>query len=278
MTTERKYKHEERYPALRLEELEISITSKCHLRCDNCGFFIPKQPNPSRTHNVVTEIVGGLSLLQKLGIKIGSLNVLGGEPSFNEANLERALREFSVFDNIERIEVVSHGLTPQNISKESLKLINKLSISIYFESEELLSLWKSYLDKFAPTIELSLRIEQNWDKWLGNEIVDDQRAQDMFDVCWYRKKCITLERQRLFICSRIAKLSQDQEGLALNSLTSLTDIKNYFNQTTFISSCKTCIPMMGLPTIKSGQQPDDRILKMLPNAINFLKTELNFEV
>jgi hypothetical protein len=32
---------------------------------------------------------------------------------------------------------------------------------------------------------------------------------------------------------------------------------------------------MGLQTVKAGQQPDDRILKMLSNAINFLKTELN---
>lgn len=259
----------------RIRELEVSITSKCHLRCDNCGFYIPHQPNPAQTDNIISEIVTGLSHLQRLNIKIGSLGVLGGEPTFNQNILETALKEFSKFDNIERIEVVSHGLTPQNIKKEALQFIDKLTISIYFDSEELAQLWKFYLEKFAPHIELSLRTDKEWDKWLGDEIADDFKAQEMFDYCWYRKHCVTLERQRLFMCSRIAKLSQDQEGIILDDNTSFEEVKNYLNQNTFINSCKTCTPMMGLKTVKAGQQPDDRILKLIPRAINFLKTELN---
>ena len=259
----------------RIRELEVSITSKCHLRCDNCGFYIPQQPNPAKTDNIVSEIVNGLTNLQRLNIRIGSLGVLGGEPTYNQNILEAALKEFSKFDNIERIEVVSHGLTPQNISKETLQFIDKLTISIYFDNEQLIQLWKNYLYKFAPHIELSLRTDKDWDKWLGGEVADDNKAQVMFDHCWYRKHCVTLERQRLFICSRIAKLSQDHEGIIINDKTSFEEIKNYLNQNSFIASCKTCTPMLGLPTIKAGQQPDDRILKMIPNAINFLKTELN---
>jgi len=203
------------------------------------------------------------------------LGVLGGEPTFNQNVLETALKEFSKFDNIQRIEVVSHGLTPQNIRKETLQFIDKLTISIYFDSEELTQLWKSYLDKFAPHIELSLRTDKEWDKWLGNEVVDDIKAQEMFDYCWYRKHCVTLERKRLFMCSRIAKLSQDQEGIILDDDISFDKVKNYLNQNTFTTSCKTCTPMMGLQTVKAGQQPDDRILKLVSKAIDFLKTELN---
>lgn len=267
--------YDEGNQTFKIKELEVSITSKCHLRCDNCGFYVPQQPEPAQTDNIVTEIVTGLSHLQRLNIKIGSLGVLGGEPTFNQNLLATVLKEFAMFDNIERIEVVSHGLTPQNISKETLKFIDKLTISIYFDSKELISLWENYLDKFAPNIKLSLRTDTEWDKWLGSEIADDNKAQEMFDHCWYRKHCVTLERQRLFMCSRIAKLSQDKEGIILNEKTSLGDIKNYLNQTSFIASCKSCTPMMGLPTIKAGQQPDDRILKLIPSAINFLKTELN---
>lgn len=259
----------------RIRELEVSITSMCHLRCNNCGFYIPHQPNPAQSGDIISEIVIGLSHLQRLNIKIGSLGVLGGEPTFNQNVLETALKEFSKFDNIQRIEVVSHGLTPQNIRKETLQFIDKLTISIYFDSEELTQLWKSYLDKFAPHIELSLRTDKEWDKWLGNEVVDDIKAQEMFDYCWYRKHCVTLERKRLFMCSRIAKLSQDQKGIILDDNTSFDKVKNYLNQKTFITPCKTCTPMMGLQTVKAGQQPDDRILKLVSKAINFLKTELN---
>lgn len=258
-----------------IRELEVSITSKCHLRCDNCGFYVPNQPDPAQTDNIISEIVTGLSHLQRMKIKIGSLGVLGGEPTFDRSTLATALEEFSKFDNIERVEVVSHGLTPQNISKKALQFIDKLTISIYFDNMELIELWKKYIDKFAPHIDLSLRTDNEWDKWLGSEIVEDSKAQEMFNYCWYRKHCVTLERQRLFMCSRIAKLSQNKEGMILDDTTSVDALISYLNQKTFIASCKTCTPMMGLQTVKAGQQPDDRIYKMLPKAINFLKTELN---
>ena len=47
----------------RIRELEVSITSKCHLRCDNCGFYIPHQPNPAQSNDIISEIVIGLSHL-----------------------------------------------------------------------------------------------------------------------------------------------------------------------------------------------------------------------
>lgn len=259
----------------KIRELEVSITAKCHLQCNNCGFCVPNQPPPSLSGDVIKELSVSLSHLKRLNINIGSLGLLGGEPSFNKSNLELALKAFSKFDNINRIEIVSHGLTPQNITKESLNLINKISLSIYFENKELVSLWKKYLLKFAPHIELSLRIEKVWDRWFGDEIVDDVKAQKLFDHCWYRKHCVTLERQRIFMCSRIPKLSQDKEGLILDSATSFDDVLKYLNKTEFTNSCKSCIPMMGLSKVKAGVQPDNRISKMIPKAIQFLATELN---
>ena len=259
----------------KIRELEVSITSKCHLRCDNCGFYIPDQPHPAMTENVISEMVTSLKHLQRLKIKIGSLGILGGEPTFNQKNLTASLTEFAKFDNIERIEVVSHGLTPQNISRESYKLIDKLSISVYFDNQELIHLWKAYTSKFAPHLELSVRKDKDWDKWLGNEIVDDYKAQEMFDYCWYRKHCVTIERQRLFVCSRISKLSKDNEGIILDGETRIQDVESYLNQTSFLPSCKTCTPMMGLPTVKAGQQPDDRISKLERKAVEFLKAQIN---
>lgn len=258
----------------KIRELEISITSKCHLRCDNCGFCIPEQPSPSLSKNIVEEFAESLNLLERLNIQVGSLGILGGEPTFNKTKLDEGLIAFSKFKNVERIEVVSHGLTPQNLNKSSLKYIDKLSLSIYFENKELIELWKNYLDRFAPHIELSLRKDKEWDKWQGNEVADDTKAQEMFDYCWYRKHCVTLERKRLFMCSRIPKLPRDKEGLLLGESTSLEDVINYLNQETFTESCKTCTPMMGLEKVKAGVQPDDRISKLIPRAIEFLRNEL----
>lgn len=258
-----------------IKELEVSITSKCHLQCDNCGFYIPDQPSPSLNDDVISEIIQGLSQLQRLNIDIGSLGILGGEPTYNKSVLNRALKEFSKFDNIKRIELVSHGLTPQNIDKDILKYINKLTVSVYFDSPELIRLWKVYIKLFAPHIELEFRIDKEWDKWINDKIVGNIEAQNMFDYCWYRKHCVTIERKRLFICSRIPKLSQDNEGLILNEQTNFLNVKEYLNQETFMYSCKSCTPMMGGETVKAGQQPDERVTKMLPKAINFLTSEID---
>jgi organic radical activating enzyme len=266
--------YDERLCSYKIRELEISITSKCHLRCSNCGFYVPDQPDPAASENIVDEISINLLRLQKLGIKIGSLGILGGEPAFNKDLLGKALREFSRFENINQLEVITHGLVPQNIPRDSLDLIDKLSISVYFDSPELLELWKTYIDMFAPSVELCLRQDEDWDQWIGEKQVSDSKAQEMFDICWYRKHCVTLERQRLFLCSRIAKRSDDAYGIFLSDETTLEEIKNYLNKDVFISSCKNCTPMMGLPSVKAGMQPDDRINKLLPAAINFLKTAI----
>ncbi len=264
--------------SIQIREIEVSIISKCHLQCDNCGFYIPQQPQPSLTDDIIYEISQGLLQLQRLNIRIGSLAILGGEPSYNKTLLNKALNEFSKFKNIDRIELVSHGLTPQNIEKNLLKHINKLTISVYFESAKLIELWKQYITLFASHIDLEFRIDKDWDKWVSEETANDTKGQKMFDFCWYRKHCITLERKRLFVCSRIPKLSQDQEGLILNKQTTILDVEKYLNQTKFLPSCKTCTPMMGGETVKAGQQPDDRILKMIPKAINYLKKEIDYEL
>lgn len=263
--------------AYQIRELEVSITSKCHLRCDNCGFCIPQQPNPSLSDNTVDELSNGLEQFERLNIEIGSLGILGGEPTFYKDKLEQALIAFSKFQNIKRVEVVSHGLTPQNITKASLELIDKLSLSIYFDDKKLIHLWQDYIARYAPKIELSIRKDKAWDKWIGSEIADDNKAQEMFDYCWYRKHCVTLERKRIFMCSRIPKLSRDVEGLTLNEQTTLEDVEAYLNQETFTESCRTCTPMMGLEKVKAGIQPDNRIEKMIPRAIKFLQDELKPE-
>lgn len=268
-------KYDEKSNSFKIRELEVSITSKCHLRCNNCGFYVPEQPNPSKTNNMINEIANGLLQFQRLNIQIESLAILGGEPTYDKILLNETLSAIKNFDNILQIELVTHGLTPQNISPESLRLIDKLTISVYFNSKELIGLWKDYIKLFAPHIELSLRTDTGWDKWSDKLEVADKMAQEMYDNCWYRKHCVTLERERLFICSRIAKLSHDREGILLNSKTELADIQNYLNGETFFNSCKSCTPMMGLPLIKAGQQPDERISKMIPKAINFLKSRVD---
>lgn len=253
-----------------IRELEVSITSRCTLACANCGFLVPNQPAPS-VGEPVTEIAESLLNLFKAGIRVKSLAVLGGEPTIDVRLLERALTRISSIGIAERLEVVTNGLTPRGLSKTALKHIDRLSISVYGLGETILERYRTWITLVAPHIELILRrSDEGWDPWDAEREVPASQAQAMFDDCWYRRHCATLERSRLFVCSRIAKLSRDNEGLAITASTTLGEVSGYMNRTLALPSCSTCTPMMGLELVPAGVQPDDRIPRLEARAIEWL--------
>ncbi len=258
-----------------ISELEVSITSQCQLSCFNCGFNIPNQPYPSNSKDTIQELYDGLQYLKNLKIQINTLIILGGEPSFNSELLLTAIRKFQKLSNINSIEIVTHGLTPQNIKSEVFDNIDKLTISVYFNDNKLILLWKKLIKKYYPNLILIFRMDKQWDKWIDDKVISDDEAQILFNNCWYKKHCTTLERNRLFICSRIAKMSLDNDGLLLSSITSICNIEDYLNKNEFIEACKNCTPMMKIEKIEAGQQPDNRIIRMVPKAVAFLENKLN---
>ena len=257
-----------------LREVEVSITSRCTLACAECGFLVPQQPEPS-IGEPVAELATALQVLQSLGVRIGSLAVLGGEPTMNGPLLERALIAFSAVGIAERLEVVTNGLTPRGLTATSLRLIGRLSVSVYGLSEGLLERYRTWLQIVAPHIDLVVRRnEAGWDRWTEPRTVSFDRAQQMFSDCWYRRHCVTVERGRLFLCSRIAKLAHDAEGMPIDAGTTLDAIAGYLCQGSAIASCFTCTPMMGLPTVPAGVQPDNRISRLEPRAIAWLNSAI----
>lgn len=70
-------------PELVIGEVEVSVNAGCSLACAQCGFFVPKQPRPFSA-DAVTELAHALHHLGRLGVRIGSMALLGGE-----ANLAR---------------------------------------------------------------------------------------------------------------------------------------------------------------------------------------------
>ncbi|CRP99463.1 radical SAM protein [Pseudomonas aeruginosa] len=257
-----------------IRELEISITSRCTLACAHCGFLVPEQPSPS-IGEPVAEIAETLANLFKAGVRVQSLAVLGGEPTIDGRLLERALTRFSAVGIAERLEVVTNGLTPRGLTKASLQHIDRLSISVYGLGDAILDRYRTWISLVAPHLELIFRMnDEGWDPWSDQREVSAAQAQAMFDDCWYRRHCATVERGRLFVCSRIAKLSRDDEGLAITTGTTLEDVRAYMNRILFLPACATCTPMMGLELVPAGVQPDDRIPRLEARAIDWLDAEI----
>lgn len=256
-------------------ELEVSLHNQCNLQCKECGFFIPHQKQPFLKDSI-EEIAFGLEILENLQIHIDILVVTGGEPLINKDLLEKAVIKFKQFENVSMIEVVSNGLLPKNLSKKALEHIDQFTISKYFQSDTLIDLWNRYISRLSPSTKLNIREKTDkWDKWWGNYSVNEDTAQKMFDQCFYRRHCITIERGRLFPCSRIAKDGNDDEGLILSKELTIKQIESYLNSSYYLPSCLKCTPMMGLPKVKGGIQPDNRIEILINKAIIFLEKQIN---
>ncbi len=257
-----------------LAEVEVSVTAKCTLACHNCGFLVPHQPEPSHG-DAADEHAAGLERIANCGIRIRSLAIVGGEPTLNAELLARAARRIRAVAAVDRIEVVSNGLTPQGVTVEALAVIDRLTISDYGYDARLIDLWRQWLAAVAPHVELLLRDGQTgWDPCDAAASVGSVQAQSMWANCWYRKHCVTLERGRLFACSRIPKLSRDTDGLPLTGATTYDDIEAYLNGPHALPSCATCTLMMGRPTVAGGVQPDDRIQRLQRRAIDHLQARL----
>ena len=189
--------------------------------------------------------------------------------------LERAVRSIRDIGIAERLEIVSNGLTPQGLTAATMAAIDQVTISVYTRTDELIALWQDWLAEAAPHVVLRVRRnERGWDQWTGDLRVSDDEAQAMFERCWYRKHCITLERGRLFACSRIAKLSDDANGLPIDDRTTINDIRGYLGRESALPPCATCVPMMRLPPVRAGVQPDHRIERLEQRAQEWLRMQL----
>lgn len=249
-----------------LKEVEVSVTERCSLACAHCGFMVPNQPRPSSS-DPARDLELSLAHLSRLGFTVGSLAVLGGEATLARRELAQTLRVARAAPNVGRIELVTNGLTPAGLDRKSLPYIDRLSLSDYTDDDRLASAWRLWLSRAAPEVEFRQRRHKDWDRWHDPVELDDAATQTAYDSCWYRRHCVTLERGRLFMCSRVPKLGLDHQGIVLESLTTREDVLRYLHKPEALPACRTCTPVAGLLPVQPGLQPDDRLVKLQVRAL-----------
>ncbi|GGB82196.1 hypothetical protein GCM10011352_05010 [Marinobacterium zhoushanense] len=248
-----------------IKELEISLNTKCNLRCVNCGFNIPNQPHPTSATGGNDEHVESLVHLKGLGLRIGKVVLVGGEIAFHPT-LNTDIKQIKAVSIADQIEVVTNGLYPQGFDRETLELIDSLVISDYVRTENFESIWKRYVASLSDNVDLSFRRKDSWDDWFTPVQMTTSEAKQAWDTCFYRNYDVTLERGRLFSCSRIAKNLKDEEGLEIKSIQCLNDIEGYLNSAIPRPSCSSCSPVAGLPLVEVARQPDGKLIVLSENA------------
>jgi hypothetical protein len=256
-----------------IKELEISLSIKCNLRCINCGFNIPKQPSPTTSGRDNGEHVDSLHHLKKLGLRVGKIVLVGGEIAF-QSSLNADIRQIKEVAISDQIEVVTNGLHPQGFNRETFQLIDSLVISDYVRTDSFEKIWKEYVASMCEDVSLSFRRKDSWDDWFTPVQMTPAETQKAWNTCFYRNYDVTLERGRLFSCSRIAKNQKDNEGLKICTILSLGEIESYLNSFTPRPSCSSCSPVAGLPQVEVAKQPDNKPIELSQRAKHHMKQSI----
>jgi len=214
------------YNKVYLYRTDISITSKCNLRCESCNMLMPYFKTPS--NKSLDEIKNDVDLYFKWVDNIQLLNILGGEP-FIHPNLLDIIEYIgkNYMDRIEHIEFFSNGIIMP--SEDILKALKKYVISIQISDySNTLSNLKNKIDLFVGKLdEYGIKYRRTINnKWLNfgfpnadNYNLSDEQMVKFFDKCYAPFR--GLDDKKLYYCHLDASAVKCGEFKK--------DSNNYFN-------------------------------------------------
>ncbi|TCS43105.1 radical SAM protein [Reinekea marinisedimentorum] len=258
-----------------IKELGISVTNKCNLSCKGCGFNVPNQITPTLS-NSLDEHLTSLAQIKAVGVFIEKAVIVGGEATLNN-DLTAFLNELRKSETCNQIELVTNGLYPRGVTPEVLATIDSLVISDYICSPEFADLWRTYAIQNGYTGPIDFRRKDAWDDLKGELENRDESVQTHWNTCFYRSYDVTLERGRLFSCSRLAKKGWDDQGLLITPKLCITDIAHYLNSETPRLGCYSCATVNRPSLIPVAEQLNTNKEKIYSKAKAYLTKETSYD-
>ncbi len=256
----------------KIRELTISITNICNLTCKGCGFNVPNQITPV-SGSGIDQHVASLVLLKNLGLKLGKLVIVGGEATLSKS-LAEYLSKIKSVGIAERVELVTNGLYPHGLTAQVAIQLDSLVFSDYICTDRFESTWKGYLSDLGYSGEIDFRRKEAWDDLVSEVKNASEKVQAHWDTCFYRKYDVTLERGRLFSCSRIAKKNLNDQGLMIGTETSINEVKEYLLTNQPKEACYTCATVGENSKIPVAVQVSSDLDKLAAKAEKFMREVL----
>lgn len=255
-----------------IRELEISLTNVCNLDCQGCGFSVPKQVQPFDSRGVMHHL-DSLMLLRGAGVSIKRIVLVGGEAAL-VAGLDQFISDLRRLNVCQEIELVTNGLYPRGINADVLQGLDRFVVSDYVYDDEFEELWLHYLKLSGFKGESYFRRKDFWDDLMGDRSNDPVVVEQHWKTCFYRSYDVTLERGRIFSCSRIAKKLQDDQGLLLTDHLKADDVRSYLMSVKPKESCYSCPTVGASSNIPVAVQLDSDIDKILVKAKKYLRLQV----
>ena len=238
---------------LNIPQLTFCITSKCSLKCKDCGSLIPPFNICGHIDMSFTEFKENLNKITNAANRIRRFVLLGGEPLLHK-DLYKFIELACKKENIDVVEVITNGtvLPNDNVLEIMSKYNDKtyLYISNYSSNEELKPRLKheeikELLKKY--NIKLQMVDVMGWLEEFGFKQQADNRdiTIERYKRC-HCSHCTQVFNNKIYVCS---KASSAIELNLINvddyiDLLKTTDLKqdfiNFYNKD-YLKGCEYCI-------------------------------------
>lgn len=186
-----------------IKGLDLVITEKCTLKCENCMNLIQffTKPREYKCRRIIDSVIR----LSKIVRKIECIQILGGEPFLNK-DIGKICDELSKINNIEKIRIFTNStLLP---SEDILELIKISNAEIYISDYGNLSRRKNELIQACEKHHIPYLDVKNL-KWINSGGIDkfnynQEQVKHMYEYCRSRIFCNSLNDGKLFICAKSA--------------------------------------------------------------------------
>ncbi|GAU75659.1 radical SAM protein [Fusibacter sp. 3D3] len=239
--------------------VEMMITSRCTLKCIECGLYIPRYRSPKDRE--LSAIIADIDQYFEIVGQVRELRILGGEPFIHKSLLQIIDYVYQKYEaNILRIVIVTNGtINPRQQLIESFKK-NHTVIEISDYSDNLPDVEKSVNAVHSVLKENGIDANRRkYTEWLSlgppnyNQDLSDIELENRLDNC--RMPCRSLYEGKLFFCGPVASAQigkirpiQAHEYLELNRV-KISDKEDFFLtlfnfefsfRNRFFESCNYC--------------------------------------
>lgn len=252
----------------KIRELELSINSQCNLNCIGCGFNVPNQLPPYSKLGI-EEHITALINLNKCGIKIDKIVIAGGEATIFK-DLYSTVKRIKSLNISKEIELITNGLYPKGMSSGLLNILDSIVISDYIKTNAFESAWIDFLQGHNFKGNVDFRRKDAWDDLLSEVYNSKEETERHWKTCFYRKFDVSLERSRIFNCSRIAKKGWDDQGLLIDDSTTIEQVIKYLSDEKPKEACYSCATINRESSISVAVQSSGNLERIAEKSIQYL--------
>lgn len=183
---------------------EVMITSKCNLKCQNCGLYIPHYENPQ--HRSIESIIQDLDSYFKVIDYVSEFRLLGGEPLIHPeiTSLVEIIGE-KYRDKIGEFAIVTNGIAAPR--SELIRTVKKYEAVFHISdySNQLPQFYNAINDLISVLKENGVLYKKSMsDKWLNlgspyiSRKLSKKQLAEKFNHC--KMPCRGLYDQKVYYC------------------------------------------------------------------------------